>query len=160
MLMLGGWWIIAGIVAIANSDFYVVTQEWVFEFSTTSWGWTHLILGVVVLLAGLGVFTGAVWARTVGVILAGISGLVRLAALLPGVGDPLRHSLGVYHLGTHCPRPRHHHGIRHRSVALQAIHNDEYFALRRARTPHIARFRKVPPTGDRVRFHVSRASLS
>ena len=81
MLMLGGWWIIAGIVAIANDDFYVVTQEWIFEFSTTSWGWTHLILGVVVLLAGFGVFTGAVWARTVGVILAGISGLVAFAWL-------------------------------------------------------------------------------
>ena len=35
-------------------------------------------------------------------------------------------ALGVYDLGTHCPRPQHRHGIRHRSVALQAIHNDEY----------------------------------
>jgi hypothetical protein len=81
MFLLGGWWIIAGIVAIVNSDFYVVTQEWIFEFSTTSWGWTHLILGVVVLLAGGGLFSGAVWARTVGVILAVISGLVAFAWL-------------------------------------------------------------------------------
>lgn len=81
MFLLGGWWIIAGIVAIANSDFYVVTQEWIFEFSTTSWGWTHLILGIVVLLAGFGLFSGAVWARTVGVVLAVISGLVAFAWL-------------------------------------------------------------------------------
>ena len=81
MLMLGGWWIIAGLVAIVNDDFYVVTQEWIFEFSTTSWGWIHLILGIVVLLAGIGVFSAAVWARTVGVILAGISGLVAFAWL-------------------------------------------------------------------------------
>jgi len=81
MVLLGGWWIITGFVAIVNSDFYVVTQEWLFEFSTTSWGWTHLILGIVVLLAGLGVFGGAVWARTVGVILAVISGLVAFAWL-------------------------------------------------------------------------------
>ena len=81
MFLLGGWWIIAGFVAIVNDDFFVVTQEWIFEFSTTSWGWTHLILGVVVLLAGAGVFSGAVWARTVGVILAGISGLVAFAWL-------------------------------------------------------------------------------
>lgn len=76
MVMLGGWWIIARIVAIPNSDFYVVTQEWIFQFDTTSWVWTHLILGVVVLLATIGVFSGAVWARTVGVILTVISGLV------------------------------------------------------------------------------------
>ena len=81
MFMLGGWWIIAGLVAIVNDDFYVVTQEWIFEFSTTTWGWTHLILGIVVLFAGIGVFSGMVWARTVGVILAGISGLVAFAWL-------------------------------------------------------------------------------
>ncbi len=81
MLMLGGWWIFAGLVAIVNSEFYVVTQEWIFEFSTTSWGWTHLILGIVVLFAGIGVFSAAVWARTVGAILAGTSGLVAFAWL-------------------------------------------------------------------------------
>ncbi len=81
MFLLGGWWIMAGFVAIVNDDFFVVTQEWIFEFSTTSWGWTHLILGLVVLLAGAGVFSGAVWARTVGVILAVISGLVAFAWL-------------------------------------------------------------------------------
>ena len=81
MFLLGVWWIIAGFVAIVNDDFFVVTQEWIFEFSTTSWGWTHLILGIVVLLASFGLFTGAVWARTVGVILAVISGLVAFAWL-------------------------------------------------------------------------------
>ncbi|MCZ6456767.1 MAG: hypothetical protein O6853_08405 [Actinobacteria bacterium] len=81
MLMLGGWWVIAGLVAIVNSDFYVVTQDWIFQFSTTSWGWIHLILGVLVLFAGIGLFSGAVWARTVGVILAVISGLVAFAWL-------------------------------------------------------------------------------
>ena len=81
MSLLGGWWIITGFVAIVNDDFFVVTQEWIFEFSTTSWGWTHLILGIVILLAGFGLFTGAVWARTVGVILAGLSGLVAFAWL-------------------------------------------------------------------------------
>ena len=81
MFMLGGWWVIAGLVAIFNDDFYVVTQEWIFKLSTTTWGWTHLVLGIVVLLAGLGLFSGAVWARTVGVILAAISGLVAFAWL-------------------------------------------------------------------------------
>jgi len=81
MTMLGGWWIITGFIAIVNDDFFVVTQEWIFEFSTTSWGWTHLILGVVVLIASGGLFIGAVWARAVGVILAVISRLVAFAWL-------------------------------------------------------------------------------
>jgi hypothetical protein len=79
MAVLGGWWIIAGIVALANDTFYVVGQEYIFQFDVTTWGWIHLILGIVVLFAGIGLFSGAVWARTVGVILAVISGLVAFA---------------------------------------------------------------------------------
>ena len=36
----------------------------------TTWGWVHLIIGLLVLLAGFGLFSGQVWARTVGVIIA------------------------------------------------------------------------------------------
>lgn len=81
MILLGGWWVIAGLVAIVNDEFYVVTQEWIFKFDVTTWGWIHLIVGVAVLAAGFGLFTGQVWARTVGVIMAVITGLVAFAWL-------------------------------------------------------------------------------
>ena len=45
------------------------------EFDATAWGWIHLIAGIIVLLAGFGLFSGAVWARTVGVIVATISAI-------------------------------------------------------------------------------------
>ncbi|MCL1588094.1 MAG: hypothetical protein M3092_06720, partial [Actinomycetia bacterium] len=35
-----------------------------------TWGWIHLILGIVMLFAGFALFTAQVWARTVGVIVA------------------------------------------------------------------------------------------
>ena len=70
MMVLGAWWIIAGLVGLINNDFYVTTRNYVFKFSATGWGWIHLITGIVVLFAGFGLFTGAVWARTVGVIMA------------------------------------------------------------------------------------------
>jgi hypothetical protein len=47
----------------------------------TAWGWVHLVGGVVVILSGLGVFAGKVWARTVGVLIALCSALVNLAFL-------------------------------------------------------------------------------
>lgn len=74
MLILGGsFGILAGLGGIINSDSFVVTQDNIFKLSTTSWGWWHLIVGIVVLLSGFGVFTGNVLARTVGVIAATIS---------------------------------------------------------------------------------------
>jgi hypothetical protein len=81
MLMTGAWWIIAGLVGIVNDDFFVTTRKYIFEFDTTAWGWIHLIVGVLVLLAGLGLFSGAVWARTVGVVMAFLATLIGFAWL-------------------------------------------------------------------------------
>ena len=47
----------------------------------TTWGWIHVIVGVVAVLAGIGLFTGAVWARAVAVLVAAISILVNFAWL-------------------------------------------------------------------------------
>jgi hypothetical protein len=81
MVLLGIWWMMAGLVAIVDDDFYVVTQDYIFQFSTSTWGWIHLIAGGVVLVSGFGLFSGNVWARTVGVIIAALSGLIAFAWL-------------------------------------------------------------------------------
>lgn len=72
---------IAGLVALFNDEFYVVGQKWVFQFDVTTWGWIHLVLGIVLLLAGFGIFTGNVLARTVGVIVAVVSAIAAFAWL-------------------------------------------------------------------------------
>ncbi|MGH8826876.1 MAG: DUF7144 family membrane protein [Jiangellaceae bacterium] len=75
LIMVGFFQAIAGLVALIDDEFYVVGNEWVFQFDTTTWGWIHLILGVIVLLAGFGIFSGSVAARTVGVIVAMLSAI-------------------------------------------------------------------------------------
>src|SRR4029450_8671205 len=64
MIMIGVWHAIAGLSAIIDDEFYVTTRNYILKFDTTTWGWMHLILGILVLLAGFGVFSGAVWALT------------------------------------------------------------------------------------------------
>jgi hypothetical protein len=81
MMMLGMYQVIAGLVALVNDEFFLIGEEWVFKFDTTTWGWIHLLIGVVVAAAGAGVLTGAVWARTVGVVVALLSGLAAFAWL-------------------------------------------------------------------------------
>ena len=73
LIVAGIFQVIQGIVGLANNDFYVVSQKWVFQFNVTTWGWVHILVGIVAILAGAGLFSGAVWARTVAVIVAGIS---------------------------------------------------------------------------------------
>lgn len=75
MILIGCWHLIAGLSAVVDDEFFVATRNYILKFDVSTWGWIHLVLGALVLLAGIGVFSGAVWARTVGVILAVISGV-------------------------------------------------------------------------------------
>ncbi len=70
MIVVGVFQSFAGLVAIIDDEFFVLTQEYVVKFDTTTWGWIHLIIGIVVLASGFGVFSGNVLARTVGVFAA------------------------------------------------------------------------------------------
>ena len=82
MLMLGGVWaVIVGIAGIVEDEFFVVTPDWVFQFDITTWGWIHLIVGVILFASGIGIFSGNVMARTVGVIIAGLSAIANFAWL-------------------------------------------------------------------------------
>jgi hypothetical protein len=79
LMIIGVFHAIAGLSGIVKDNFYAVTPNYVFEFDTTTWGWVHLIGGVIIVLAGFSLFSGAVWARTVGVILATVSLLASFA---------------------------------------------------------------------------------
>ncbi|MFF3325205.1 hypothetical protein [Streptomyces sp. NPDC002889] len=80
LMIFGGLMMLfAGISAIANDDVFVRTRNYVYAFDLTGWGWIHLIVGVVIVLAGFALFQGATWARVVGV---GLAGLAMLANFL------------------------------------------------------------------------------
>ncbi|MED7952345.1 DUF7144 family membrane protein [Streptomyces sp. BE303] len=70
LLLAGALSIFRGIMAIAEDDVFVQTPNYVFKFDLTSWGWIHLILGVIAICIGLGLFRASLWARILGVALA------------------------------------------------------------------------------------------
>ena len=62
-----------GVVALATNEFYVVTRRWLFEFDVTTWGWVHILLGLIGAATGVALLMGAFWARLLGVIIAAVS---------------------------------------------------------------------------------------
>ncbi|MET9436791.1 hypothetical protein [Streptomyces sp. NPDC006551] len=73
LMILGGIMaILQGIAAIANDEVFVNTRDYVFQLDLTGWGWIHLILGLITLLAGVALLKGSTWARIVGVALASL----------------------------------------------------------------------------------------
>jgi hypothetical protein len=74
MMILGGLLgAMFGLVAIVNDDWVVFENSDAVSIDLTGWGWIHLIVGVVLVLAGFGVFSGNVIARAVGVLVAAVS---------------------------------------------------------------------------------------
>ena len=81
MILIGGFHAIQGLAAVIEDRFFAVTPNYIFEFDVTTWGWIHLIAGIIVAIAGFAVFRGAVWARAVGVTVAFISAIANFAWL-------------------------------------------------------------------------------
>lgn len=82
MILLGAFQVIEGLVALFNRSYYVVTSaNLLVSVDYSGWGWVHLVVGVLVGIAGFGVLAGQTWARIVGIIFAGISAIVNLGFL-------------------------------------------------------------------------------
>ncbi len=62
-----------GLAAVAENEVFVVGIDYVYQFDLTTWGWIHLVLGALVALVGLALFTGAAWARVSAVVICAIS---------------------------------------------------------------------------------------
>ena len=73
MIMVGIWQAVVGLIAIFENDFYVATRNYLFQFAATTWGWIHLVVGLIVAFAGWGLLSGQTWARIVGITLAALS---------------------------------------------------------------------------------------
>ena len=81
MLMAGMFQALAGLVAIFQNEFYVATRNYLFQFDATTWGWIHLVVGLVVAFAGWGLLSGRTWARVVGITLALVSAIANFLFL-------------------------------------------------------------------------------
>src|SRR5215207_11151178 len=70
MILVGAFQAIQGLVALFDDGFYLVRENGlVVDVNYNVWGTVHLLIGVLLMLAGAGVLTGNIVARTVGVIL-------------------------------------------------------------------------------------------
>jgi len=81
MIIIGFFNVIQGLAAIIKQTWYAVSPNYAFKFNVATWGWITLLIGIIVLLAGFGLWSGAAWARTVGVIMAAIVAIEEFAFL-------------------------------------------------------------------------------
>jgi hypothetical protein len=82
LVVLGAFQVIEGLVALFKDDYYLVRPSGlVVNVNYTGWGWVHIIIGAVAVVAGLGLVAGNMAARVVGVGVAVVSAVVNMAFL-------------------------------------------------------------------------------
>lgn len=81
MVLLGFFNVIYGLVALFEDAYYTVTPQGLLLFDLTTWGWIHLLVGGVAVVAGVALLSGAAWARAVTVVLATFNAVAHLAFL-------------------------------------------------------------------------------
>jgi hypothetical protein len=79
LVMAGFFQAFAGLVALVKDEFYVRTPNYVLELDPTTWGWIHLVMGLLVLGAGFALLAGNLYGRMVGVAFAALSAIANFA---------------------------------------------------------------------------------
>jgi hypothetical protein len=73
LVVIGIFQAIAGLAAIFDDGFYVVTENYAFDLDPSAWGWIHLLLGILLVVTGYFLFARAAWAGIVAITLAVLS---------------------------------------------------------------------------------------
>jgi hypothetical protein len=81
MIIVGVLDFFEGLIAIARNHYYVVSGNQLIVFDMTTWGWVMLIWGIIMVLVGLALWSGAGWARWTTIVLSAINIIGQLSWL-------------------------------------------------------------------------------
>ncbi len=73
--------VLQGASAIANDDLYSAGSEYLYDMNMTTWGWVHVVLGVIGAVVAVGILMRKGWGQVMGVIVAGLGLITNFAAL-------------------------------------------------------------------------------
>jgi hypothetical protein len=68
-----------GLIAIIRKEYFLFTPNQIIVFDMTTWGWLTLIWSIVLGLVGLGLLSGASWARWASIVVVTINFIGQLA---------------------------------------------------------------------------------
>lgn len=78
LLIIGALDALYGLAAILNNEVVIVGGNGVIIADVTTWGWVHLILGIILGLTGLGLLAGNAGARWAAVFFLGVNAVAQI----------------------------------------------------------------------------------
>jgi len=81
MILTGIFQALAGLIALFKHSAYLVVENQLIGFNYTQWGWLHLAIGAILILTAFSLFTGSLFGRFMGIVIASLSALANFAFL-------------------------------------------------------------------------------
>lgn len=75
MMVAGIFQAITGLVGIFDETFYLVGEESLLIFDYMTWGWIHLVFGIILFFSAFSIMKGGAWGRAFGIVLASFSAI-------------------------------------------------------------------------------------
>ena len=80
LFIVGSFNAIYGLTAIFKDEVLTGTGSGgVIVWDVTGWGWIHLLVGIIMILAGIGLFTGQNWARWAAIFFCMVNAITQVA---------------------------------------------------------------------------------
>jgi hypothetical protein len=83
LILVGAMNIITGFIALFDDNYLINTAGGMFVFDPTGWGFTILIIGALLVLAGFSILKGSLYGRIIGVLAAGLSAIAQISTIRP-----------------------------------------------------------------------------
>ena len=101
MVTVGVFEALQGLVALFDNNVFLKTPNYIFAFDLTTWGWIHLLMGLLLIVIGFLVVAGKMVGRVLGIVVVGHlrDRELRQPAVLPALVDLRHRARRVRHLG-------------------------------------------------------------
>jgi len=81
LLMSSGFWLLQGLAAVADDEFYANGTEYLYKINVTAWGWFHVVMAVVTCVVSIGILLRRSWGQALGVVVVVVSMITNFAFL-------------------------------------------------------------------------------
>ncbi|HEX4688554.1 MAG TPA: hypothetical protein VH228_17370 [Nocardioides sp.] len=79
LCVVGGFHCLLALLGVNNDGHVFADAQYAYDMSLTTWGWIHLVIGLLAIACGVGVILGKTWAYVAALVIAFLSALGNFA---------------------------------------------------------------------------------
>jgi len=83
LLVIGTMNVVTGIAALIQDEIFLTGDAGAFVLDLTAWGWVHIAIGALLIVTGISLYSGALWATVTATVLVGLNMITQMF-MLPG----------------------------------------------------------------------------